>query len=146
MKKDNGPAQPYLTQTVASILTAEQQNRLADQLVEKQGPKGIDREHADLLSEGVASGIASYNPGPNDLSFIALAADILTYIVNAQNDIVASTRNQCILTMTLLKLFTMHMTLLDRWNLAYFINLIIKNGKSSSQAVKRDSTKLKETA
>lgn len=89
--------------------------------------------------------MASYNSEANDLSFITSAADILPYLVNAQNDIVTSTINQRISKMALLKLVTMSMTLSDRCDLAYFGHPIVKNGKRTSLPIKMNSSMLEET-
>lgn len=113
-KKESGPEPLQLTQGRAIVLTAEQQKMLADQLVVNRGPKGIDGDHADLISKAVGSDIAFCTPGADDLSFIASAKDTLPYLVNAQNDILTSTSNQRIPIIYLLKLVTMRMTLHDR--------------------------------
>lgn len=82
-KMGSGSTPLHVTQVGSRVLITEHQKMLADQLVVQGGPKGLDRDHADLLWEAVVSGIASYNPGTDDLCLIASAADILPYLVNA---------------------------------------------------------------
>lgn len=48
--------------------------------------------------------------------------------------------------MVLLKIVTMCMTLSDRWELAYFYHLIIKNGRMISLSIKHNSSKLEEAS
>lgn len=141
-KKEADVAPLKLAQVGAGILTSVQQNEFTEQLSAVWEPKVIVLCHVELLFGAVGSGTSTYNPGAKNLFFLASASDLCPYLVNAQNAIVSPTRSQRIPIMAPLQLVMLNITLPDRWELAYSSDLIIKNGRKISRAIKRDGSKL----
>lgn len=126
-------------------LTCSEKITVARQLHDSRDPAPIHVSYANLLVQMVGSVISTYPPCGDNIAFITSAEVLTPYLVAAQAKLYPLTSSRRIPLITLLKLTTFRMAAQDRWSLAYFGHVVIKNGIKIARSIKRDTSQFSES-
>lgn len=119
-------------------LTNRERNEAFKKLYDERGP--LTFKSLLGIRQLVGCTISSYTPGADDIAFISSAELLKPYLIAAREKVSPPTSARRVLLIPLLKLATFRMAAQDRWNLACFWRVTIKNGIKAARSIKRGTS------
>lgn len=138
------PKSPKMASDDGCMLTDSNCNAVKNQMCKARGLANIPIVEANLLVQMVGSVISIYPPVGDEISFIPYAELLKPYLFAARAKLLLTTSARRVPLIQLLKLATFRMAAQDRWSLAYFGHVVIKNGIKVARSITWDTSQFSD--
>lgn len=138
------PASLKLASDGGCQLSDDKKRTVAKQLRDAGGPVHISLAESKLLMGPFGRNISNYPPGGDDISYIASAEPLTTFLIAAKAQLTQPASARLVPLIPLLKLSTYRWTAADRWIIVYFGHLVYNNVIKTPPSIKKDSSHFSE--